>query len=61
MQLIKSGKIVYVEDATRRARLDELAPADVEPLVLNIGPFGPAGEFFGYCCQTCVLRAVHPA
>lgn len=55
MYLEKQGKVVYAVDDGQRAPTRELTAADIQPLLVNVGPFGPAGKFFGYHENTFIL------
>jgi hypothetical protein len=54
-KLIKRGGTVYLATEEGAAPLRDLTFDDVSPLILNVGPLGPTGEFFGYDRNTYLM------
>lgn len=61
MHLEKRGKIVYAVDDDQAVPFRQLAPSDIKSLLVDVGPFGPYGEFFGYHRNTFILYLLQDA
>lgn len=55
MYLTKSGKTVYAQSATGHVPLRKLPQDAAELFMLDVGPFGPTAEIFGFHRNTRIL------
>lgn len=55
MKLVVRDGVLFVRTDSSSIPLREVAPADMAPFMIGVGPFGKALEFFGYHPETRTL------